>query len=61
MSRAVDHFEEGLFQLIERMRYEYSLSYAECVGALELVKNDIIAEAREPFEEEGDEDDECDE
>ena len=48
MSRAAEHFSEELSRLIERMRLEYEMTYAEAVGVLELVKADVIEEARQP-------------
>lgn len=46
MNRASDHFAKELASLIERFRMEYKLTYAEAVGVLELVKSDLIEEAR---------------
>ncbi len=45
-SRAADHFADEIGILIERMRLEYSLTYSEAIGVLELAKADIIEEAR---------------
>ena len=50
-SRAADHFAEALFVLIDRMRLEYRMTYAETVGVLELVKADMIVEAQEESDE----------
>lgn len=46
MSRASDHLARELAYLIDRFRLEYKLTYAEAVGVLELVKSDLIEEAR---------------
>ena len=46
MSRASDHLARELAYLIDRFRMEYKLTYAEAVGVLELVKSDLIEEAR---------------
>ena len=43
--RAAIAFQEGLAQLIYRMRKEWDLTFAECVGVLELVKIDVWNEA----------------
>ena len=51
ISRAADHFAEALFVLIDRMRLEYRMTYAETVGVLELVKADMIVEAQEESDE----------
>lgn len=52
MSRAVEHFQDELGRLIDRMRLEYEVSYAEVVGVLEITKHDLICEASEDDEEE---------
>ena len=46
MSVAVEHFAEELSRLIERMRMEYDITYAEAVGVIELFKLDLVEEAR---------------
>ncbi len=46
MSRAAVHFAGELDRLIERTRFEYTLTYAEAIGVMELVKADLIQESR---------------
>ena len=48
--RGCEHFTEDMHCLIDRMRLEYSMTYAEIVGCMELVKGDIVDEAREESE-----------
>lgn len=52
-SRAADHFASELSSLVERMRHEYTLTYSEAIGVLELVKADIIEEARSSEKDKG--------
>ena len=42
---AVEHLTNELTRLINRFRSEYEMNYAELVGAIELVKADIIDES----------------
>ena len=44
-AEAVDAFCDELTRLIDRYRHEWNLTYGECVGALELVKHDMLEEA----------------
>ncbi len=46
-SNAVEHFSEELCRLIDRMRMEYDITYAEAVGVLEITKLDLIEESRD--------------
>jgi hypothetical protein len=46
ISRASDHLARELACLIDRFRMEYQITYSEAVGVLELVKSDLIEEAR---------------
>ena len=50
--KAVDQLIDEIERLIERYRHEGDISYAEIVGALELIKIDVIAEAVARAEEE---------
>jgi len=47
MTRAADHLVADITRIINRMRLEYELTYAEAVGVLEMVKADLIEEARQ--------------
>lgn len=42
----VKFFIDGLNQLIDYNRKENMLNYAEAIGALEIVKQDLVAEVR---------------
>lgn len=44
-TEAVDAFCDELTRLIDRYRHEWNLTYGECVGALELIKHDVLEEA----------------
>lgn len=54
---ATDAFRDGIDALIRRMRAEWHLTYAECVGVLELVKMDVWSEAAEDLDEDSGDDD----
>lgn len=43
--RAVKHFTDEVFRVIQRMRSEYDMTYAELVGCLELIKAGIVEES----------------
>jgi len=45
--RGCDHFVDELERLIDRLRAEYEMTYAEVIGCLELVKADLLSEATE--------------
>ena len=45
-SRASEHFVKELECLIDRVRLEYELTYAEAIGCLELVKFDLMGEMK---------------
>ena len=47
MSRASEHFADEVCSLINRFRLEYDLTYPEAIGALEMVKFDLLQEAFE--------------
>lgn len=50
MERAVEHFIEEVHRTLDRMRFEYEMSYAEAIGALEIIKMDLLSEAVEDAE-----------
>ena len=52
---ASECFETELRQRIDYFRREYLLTYAECVGVLELLKNEVINEALGTDKDEDDE------
>ena len=45
--RGCDHFSDELVRLIDRMRQEYEMTYAEIIGCLELIKLSIAKEPEE--------------
>lgn len=47
MSKSVEHFIETITDKIDYFRKEYKLTYSELVGALELIKGEIILECIE--------------
>lgn len=57
MSNASKHLCEELGRLVDRFRIEYDLTYAEAIGAFELIKAELIAEAISDDEEEDEFDD----
>jgi len=44
---SVDHFVAVMTQKIDYFRREYHLTYAEAVGALELIKGEMVLECIE--------------
>ena len=52
--RACSHLDEAIRSVISRHACEYKLGYAELIGVLEIVKQDMI---REFYEREKEEDD----
>jgi len=50
---SVDHFADELDRLVQRFRFEYSLSYAEAVGCLMMRAHTLMVEADELAQEEG--------
>lgn len=51
MSKAgCDHFSADVIMLIDRMRMEYEMSYAEIIGCLEIIKASMVNEAVEQAE-----------
>lgn len=45
MSRATDHFQERLNELIDYFRKEYKLTYSEAVGCLFMKAHELTDEA----------------
>ena len=43
--RGCEHFVSDINRLIERLSQEYDMSYAEIVGCLEMVKQEVIDDA----------------
>lgn len=43
-SRGCDHFVHEMRRLIDRLRAEYDMTYAEVIGCLEMVKAEMIKE-----------------
>ena len=49
--RGCHHFMAELGRLVDRLRQEYVMTYAEVIGCLELMKLSIAAEEHEETEE----------
>lgn len=45
-TRSVTHLHAKIHELLDSMRDDFHISYAEIVGVLEMVKADIMDEAR---------------
>jgi len=56
--KSSNKFGEEVHRLIDYFRQEFRLSYAEMIGTLEIVKDDLMQELRELNEQEQEEDDE---
>jgi hypothetical protein len=60
-SRAANHFGLALQELVLRTRLEYSITYSEAIGALEVVKAQLLAECLEEMDDDGQNPDDPDE
>lgn len=47
MNEDINHLVEVINENINYFRQEYKLSYAETIGALEIIKMDLFNEAKE--------------
>lgn len=47
MSKTTDSFISDLSKLIDEYRDKYTITYAEMVGCIELIKSDLINELRD--------------
>lgn len=52
--RGATHFVKEIEAVINRFRREYSMTYAEIIGSLELVKFDVLREASEDDDDDND-------
>lgn len=52
--RGTAHFVKEIDAVINRFRSEYSMTYAEIIGSLELVKFDVLREASDDDDDDDD-------